>query len=116
MQTYFDENNGNMVEASVAGGTTKAKSPALQSDVDFHTLIPNGRQRNSDDGTGSGDFDIVGNAKPEVFFPRCWNVSDDEGVSSLLKMFSVSASVALLRSVVDNEVRIPALCRRRQAA
>lgn len=103
MQTYFDENNGNMVEASVAGGTTKAKSPALQSDVDFHTLIPNGRQRNSDDGTGSGDFDIVGNAKPEVFFPRCWNVSDDEGVSSLLKMFSVSASVALLRSVVDNE-------------
>lgn len=81
----------------------------MQSDVDFQALIQIDRQRNSDDGTGSGGFETVGIEKPEAFFPRCWDVSNDRGVSSLLKTFSLSASVALLRSVVDSEVRMPVL-------
>lgn len=63
------------------------------------------------DGDGSGDssgdnYETVGVQEPELFFPRCWDVSKDGGVASLLKAFAVSAAVALLRSFVAGEVRV----------
>lgn len=42
---------------------------------------------------------------PDVFFPRCCDVSEGGGVSSMLRAFAVSAAVALLRRAANDEVR-----------
>lgn len=47
---------------------------------------------------------VVHKIDPEAFFPRCWDVGDDDGFPSMLKAFVVSAAVALLRRAVTTEV------------
>lgn len=56
------------------------------------------------DGGQCVEGQVQGHVEPDMFFPRCWDVSNG-GLPSLLRAFAVSGAIALIRDYIQSEVR-----------